>query len=133
MIFRTSWYHFSFKIIYWRLFFIFGILSGTANFYQLPDERISISSLGKLCVACACPCCCRALCARYQLETTKRYHGNTWNKNMGKTNPTNIEHLYNEKIHTYLYALFMFMHWYSPVPAVAAQEAPFLSNLHTSR
>jgi hypothetical protein len=28
------------KIIYWRLFFIFGILSETANFYQLPDERL---------------------------------------------------------------------------------------------
>jgi hypothetical protein len=39
--------------------------------------------------------------------------GNTWNKNMGKTNPTNITYLCNEKIHTYLYALFnliMFMH-----------------------
>ena len=58
---------FSFKIIYWRLFFIFGIVSVTANFYQLPDERISISSLGRLCVACACPCCCRALCARYKI------------------------------------------------------------------
>jgi hypothetical protein len=42
--------------------------------------------------------------SKYQLETTKRYHGNTWNKNMGKTNPTNITYLCNEKIHTYLYA-----------------------------
>jgi hypothetical protein len=40
--------------------------------------------------------------SKYQLETTKRYHGNTWNKNMGKTNPTNITYLCNEKIHTYL-------------------------------
>ena len=38
-------------------------------FYQLPDERISISSLGTPnCVAC--PCCCTALCARY--KSTKR-------------------------------------------------------------
>jgi hypothetical protein len=51
----------------------FGILSETANFYQLPDERIPISSyLGRLCVACACPCCCRALCARYYFAKIPR-------------------------------------------------------------
>jgi hypothetical protein len=48
--------------------------------------------------------------SKYQLETTKRYHGNTWNKNMGKTNPTNITYLWNEKIHTYLYALFNYVY-----------------------
>jgi hypothetical protein len=32
--------------------FIVGILSVTANFYQLPDERISISSLGRVMTSC---------------------------------------------------------------------------------
>jgi hypothetical protein len=52
--------------------------TGTANFYQLPDERISISSLGRLCVACACPCCCRALCARYYLHIQLYYTVIIW-------------------------------------------------------
>jgi hypothetical protein len=36
---------------------------------------------------------------KHQLETTKRYHGNTWNKNMGKTNPTNITYLNIASMH----------------------------------
>ena len=47
-ILRSSWYHFSFKIIYWRLFALFLAFSPWhANFYQLPNERISISLLGR--------------------------------------------------------------------------------------
>ena len=43
----------------------------------------------------------------YQLETMKRYHGNTCNKNMGKTN---IKHLYNENIHTYFTLCMLYVY-----------------------
>ena len=68
-IFRSSWYHFSFKIIYWRLFIIFGILSVTRQLLSTSgrkDVNLIIRQT-QLCVPCACPCCCRALCARYNI------------------------------------------------------------------
>jgi hypothetical protein len=49
-------------------FFLFLAFSPWhANFYQLPDEWMLISSVGiPNCMCVACPSCCRALCARYK-------------------------------------------------------------------